>query len=274
MQGWQDGKIRIRLPSKSTAMFMEHHIITINNLYKWQSFINPEIHLRFGGVFITGSTYFCFSLLDGWKNDTKIPERDYQKAKYRCCYSSRCSDYRFGDDNRSNPRVMQRSPFLLLVSVLVVATADWFTNWLQEHLQVFAGRSLSPVQHDYRGIFCTGIGSWLSKFLEEPCLPGFSNWNYGRGWEVAVQPFFFFISNIEFSDCCCICWFSYRCIGRTWNLLLLRILKSKLSLKIPRKYFTFDYIGALLASVFPPVLVPFLGLVRTSFYYLNSECKG
>src|SRR5205814_6069863 len=51
--------------------------------------------------------------------------------------------------------------------------------------------------------------------------------------------------------------------------LLLRILKDRLEFKeLVSQVFTFDYIGALLASLlFPLVLVPHLGLVRSSFLF-------
>ena len=51
--------------------------------------------------------------------------------------------------------------------------------------------------------------------------------------------------------------------------LLMRILKDKVEFKeLVSRVFTFDYIGALLASlVFPLLLVPHLGLIRTSFFF-------
>src|SRR5205814_10180295 len=51
--------------------------------------------------------------------------------------------------------------------------------------------------------------------------------------------------------------------------LLLRILKDRLEFKdLVSQVFTFDYVGALLASLlFPLVLVPHLGLVRSSFLF-------
>src|SRR4029077_4636114 len=51
--------------------------------------------------------------------------------------------------------------------------------------------------------------------------------------------------------------------------LLLRILRGRLEFKdLVSKVFTFDYIGALLASLlFPLVLVPHLGLVRSGFLF-------
>ena len=51
--------------------------------------------------------------------------------------------------------------------------------------------------------------------------------------------------------------------------ILLRILKGRLQFKdLVARVFTFDYIGALLASLlFPLVLVPHLGLVRSGFLF-------
>jgi spermidine synthase len=51
--------------------------------------------------------------------------------------------------------------------------------------------------------------------------------------------------------------------------ILLRILKDRFEFKdLVSKVFTFDYIGALFASIlFPLVLVPYLGLIKTSFLF-------
>jgi len=51
--------------------------------------------------------------------------------------------------------------------------------------------------------------------------------------------------------------------------LLMLILKDKVEFKdLVSRVFTFDYIGALLASlIFPVVLVPYLGLMRTSLFF-------
>lgn len=51
--------------------------------------------------------------------------------------------------------------------------------------------------------------------------------------------------------------------------ILMRILKSSLPFKdLVSQVFTFDYIGALLASIiFPLVLVPHLGIIRTSLFF-------
>jgi spermidine synthase len=51
--------------------------------------------------------------------------------------------------------------------------------------------------------------------------------------------------------------------------LLMRILRDKLDFKdLVSQVFTFDYVGALIASLlFPLVLVPYLGLVRSSFLF-------
>lgn len=51
--------------------------------------------------------------------------------------------------------------------------------------------------------------------------------------------------------------------------LLMRILSDKLDFKhLVSQVFTFDYVGALIASLlFPLVLVPYLGLMRTAFFF-------
>ena len=51
--------------------------------------------------------------------------------------------------------------------------------------------------------------------------------------------------------------------------ILMRILKDRFEFKdLVSKIFTFDYVGALFASIlFPMVLVPYLGLVKSSFLF-------
>src|SRR5690606_24834242 len=51
--------------------------------------------------------------------------------------------------------------------------------------------------------------------------------------------------------------------------LLMRILRGRLEFKdLVSQIFTFDYVGALLASlIFPLLLVPYLGLVRSAFLF-------
>lgn len=67
----------------------------------------------------------------------------------------------------------------------------------------------------------------------------------------------------------------YLLIGATGVLvgleipLIMRVLKDRFSFKdLVSKVFTFDYVGALFASlIFPLVLVPHLGLIRSSFLF-------
>ena len=51
--------------------------------------------------------------------------------------------------------------------------------------------------------------------------------------------------------------------------LIMRVLKNRFEFKdLVSKVFTFDYIGALFASLlFPLILVPYLGLIRSSFMF-------
>ena len=51
--------------------------------------------------------------------------------------------------------------------------------------------------------------------------------------------------------------------------LIMRVLKDRFTFKdLVSKIFTFDYVGALFASLlFPLVLVPHLGLIRSSFLF-------
>lgn len=170
---------------------------------------------------------------------------------------------------------MQRSlTFLLLVSVLVVATCgliyELAAGTLASYLLGDSITQFSTIIGVY--LFAMGIGSWLSKFFERNLLAWFIQIEIMVGVVGGCSSAILFLlfPHIEFFRL-----LLYLLIFITGALvgleipLLLRILKSKFEFKdLVSKVFTFDYIGALLASVvFPLVLVPFLGLVRTSFLF-------
>ncbi len=117
-----------------------------------------------------------------------------------------------------------------------------------------------------------GIGAWLSKFIERGLAQRFIE------IELAVAfcggfcaPFLFgtFAAGAGFRVTL---YTTVLVIGTLVGLeipLLLRILKDQLKFKdLVSRVLTFDYIGALFASIlFPIVLVPRLGLVRTSLLF-------
>jgi spermidine synthase len=121
-------------------------------------------------------------------------------------------------------------------------------------------------------LFSMGIGSFISRFVEKNLLVTFVQVELlvGLVGGSSAATLFLLFEHVE----------SFRIllfgivslIGILIGLevpLLMRVLKDRLQFKeLVAQVFTFDYVGALIASVlFPLVLVPILGLVRSSFLF-------
>lgn len=164
--------------------------------------------------------------------------------------------------------------FLLLISVFVIATCgliyELVAGTLASYLLGDSVTQFSTVIGIY--LFAMGIGSWLSRFIKRNLL----------GWFVQVEILVGVVGGISSTILFIIFPFVdtfgillYALVGITGMLvgieipLLLRILKDRLEFsELVSRVFTFDYIGALLASlIFPLVLVPYLGLVKTSYLF-------
>lgn len=163
---------------------------------------------------------------------------------------------------------------LLLISVFVVATCglvyELVAGTLASYLLGDSVTQFSIIIGVY--LFSMGIGSWLSRFFERNLL----------GWFIQVEILVGAVGGISSTLLFLLFPYAesfrvilYLLVGLTGTLvgleipLLLRILKDRFEFRdLVSRVFTFDYIGALLASViFPLVLVPFLGLIRTSFLF-------
>src|SRR5262249_25575692 len=121
-------------------------------------------------------------------------------------------------------------------------------------------------------LFAMGIGSWLSRYITKNLLATFIKIEIliGAVGGSAAAILFLIFDHVA----------SFRIplygivtlIGVLVGIeipLLLRILKDQFDFKdLVAKVFTFDYIGALAASIlFPLILVPHLGLVRSGFMF-------
>ena len=121
-------------------------------------------------------------------------------------------------------------------------------------------------------LFAMGVGSWLSGFVSRGEARLFVQVQFligAVGGSSAAALFVLFTQVNAFRP---VLYGLIFVIGTLVGLeipLLLRILKDRLEFKdLVARVFTFDYIGALLASLlFPLVLVPHLGLVRSSFLF-------
>ncbi len=163
---------------------------------------------------------------------------------------------------------------LLLCSVFVIATCgliyELIAGTLASYLLGDSVTQFSTIIGVY--LFAMGIGSWLSKFFQRGLVRLFIQTQLliaVVGGSSAALLFVLFAQVEAFRV------LLYSVVLITGTLvgleipLLLRILRDRVEFKdLVSQVFTFDYIGALLASLlFPLVLVPQLGLVRSSFLF-------
>lgn len=164
--------------------------------------------------------------------------------------------------------------WMLLVAVFIIATCgliyELVAGTLASYLLGDSITQFSTIIGVY--LFAMGIGSFLSKYFENNLL----------AWFIKIELLVGFVGG--FSSALLFVLFpvaaSFRIILYALVLLtgilvgleiplLMRILKDKVEFKeLVSRVFTFDYIGALLASlVFPLILVPHLGIIRTSLFF-------
>ncbi|QEN89881.1 polyamine aminopropyltransferase [Labrys sp. KNU-23] len=163
---------------------------------------------------------------------------------------------------------------LLLFSAFVIATCgliyELIAGTLASYLLGDSVTQFSTIIGTY--LFAMGVGSWLSRYLERDLLGHFVRIELlvgAVGGSSAAALFILFDHVASFR-----LWL-YSLVGVIGILvgieipLLLRILEGRLAFKdLVSKVFTFDYIGALFASLlFPLVLVPYLGLIRSAFLF-------
>ena len=165
-------------------------------------------------------------------------------------------------------------PILLLISVFVIATCglvyELIAGTLASYLMGDSITQFSTVIGTY--LFAMGIGSWASQHVRTNLLGFFVRVEIliglVGGSAAAIQ---FILFNHVYSFHLLL-YFVVGVIGTLVGVeipILLRILKDRFEFRdLVSRVFTFDYIGALFASLlFPLVLVPHLGLVRSSFLF-------
>ncbi len=164
--------------------------------------------------------------------------------------------------------------YVLLISVFVIATCglvyELIAGALASYLLGDSVTQFSTVIGVY--LFSMGIGSFLSKYINRNLLGIFIKVEILIGLIGGFSAAILFVS-FEYMTAFRV--LLYSLVSVTGTLvgleipLLMRILKSHFEFKdLVSQVFTFDYVGALLASLlFPLVLVPHLGLVRSSFLF-------
>ncbi len=175
---------------------------------------------------------------------------------------------------------MHRSPlWLLYLNVLVIATCGLIYELLAGTLASYVlGDSVtqfSLVIGVY--LFALGAGAWVSGFVQKNMGRAFIEVEYAVALLGGFSAPLLFLSFAYFDAFRAFLFGMVFAIGTLVGLelpLLMRILKEHLEFEaLVSRVLTFDYIGALVASVmFPMFLVPRLGLVRTSlaFGLLNA----
>jgi len=162
----------------------------------------------------------------------------------------------------------------LLISVFVIATCgliyELVAGTLASYLMGDSVTQFSTIIGTY--LFAMGIGSWLSKYFGGDLLKWFIRIEILVGLVGGCSsPVLFTV--FEHAASFRLILFSF--VGLTGMLvgleipLLMRILKNNFEFKdLVSNIFTFDYIGGLLASlIFPLILVPYVGLIRTSIFF-------
>ncbi|MEL6106875.1 MAG: polyamine aminopropyltransferase [Planctomycetota bacterium] len=171
--------------------------------------------------------------------------------------------------------MIHRAPhYLLYLNVLVIATCGLIYELLAGTLASYLlGDSVTQFSLVI-GVYLSalGIGSWLSRYVDTSVARTFIEIEIALALVGGLSAPLLFLAFAQ------ITWFrialfgSVMLIGTLVGLelpLLMRILKDHLDFReLVARVLTFDYIGALLASVlFPILLVPRLGLVRTSLLF-------
>jgi spermidine synthase len=170
---------------------------------------------------------------------------------------------------------MNRAPlFLLYINVLAIATCgliyELIAGTLASYLLGDSVTQFSLVIGVY--LSALGVGAWLSRYVDENLARTFIEVELALAIVGGVSAPLLFVAFAYIQ------WFRLALFGLVFLIgvfvglelpLLMRILKEHLDFNdLISRVLTFDYIGALLASIlFPIVLVPYLGLVRTSLIF-------
>lgn len=165
-------------------------------------------------------------------------------------------------------------PTILFLNVLLIATCGLIYELLAGTLASYLiGDSVTQFSLII-GIYLSalGIGSWLSRFLSDGLARRFIEVELAValiGGTSAPILFFSFAYVEHFQT---VLYTLVLAIGTLVGLeipLLMRLLENRLEFKeIVARVLSFDYLGSLAASIlFPLLLVPKLGLVRTSLFF-------
>jgi spermidine synthase len=164
--------------------------------------------------------------------------------------------------------------WLLLMAVFVVATCgliyELIAGTLASYLLGDSVTQFSTIIGTY--LFAMGIGSWLSRFIHNNLLTWFIRVELLVGMIGGFSAGMLFVLFEQIVYFRVLLYFLVVITGTLVGLeipLLMRVLKDRIHFdELVSRIFTFDYIGALFASLlFPLLFIPYLGLLRTSFFF-------
>ncbi len=167
-----------------------------------------------------------------------------------------------------------RFEYLLLFAVFVIATCgliyELVAGTLASYLLGDSVKQFSFIIGVY--LFSMGIGSYFAKFIKRNQLNTFIEIEIVVGIIGGLSSVILFLLFEKVAYFQFILYFLVFITGCLVGLeipLLMNILKDKVKFSdLVSNVFTFDYIGALLASVlFPLVFIPQLGIIRTSLFF-------
>lgn len=162
----------------------------------------------------------------------------------------------------------------LLVSVFVIATCgliyELVAGTLASYLLGDSVMQFSTVIGTY--LFSMGIGSLLSRFIQKQVIGVFIRVELLIALVGGFSASLLFVSFAHVQHFQLLLYATVFVTGTLVGLeipLLMRLLKDRFEFKdLVSHVFTFDYIGALAASLlFPLFLVPYLGLIRTGLFF-------
>lgn len=173
--------------------------------------------------------------------------------------------------------------YVLLFSVFVIASCglvyELVAGALASYLLGDSVTQFSTIIGTY--LFAMGVGSYLSSYVGRGLIHRFILIELFIGLIGGASAAVLFLSFSFLGSLSVLLYTLIFLIGVLVGLeipLLLRILKEQLQFKdLVAQVLTFDYLGALVVSIlFPVVLAPKLGLIRTGFFFglLNALVAG
>ncbi len=171
-------------------------------------------------------------------------------------------------------RNKESGQWILLIAVFAIATCglvyELVAGTLASYMLGDSVTQFSTIIGAY--LFSMGIGSFLSKYINGNLLAWFIKIELLVGVVGGFSAAILFVLFPLVESFRVVLYAFVSVTGILVGLeipLLMRILQNKVEFKdLVSRVFTFDYIGALLASlVFPLIFVPHLGLIKTSLFF-------